>query len=48
VASAPYAEGSVALLLVILIRLSPVIVVGFIIWLLIDALSGGRAGGKSK
>jgi len=48
VASAPYAEGSVALLLVILIRLSPVIVVGFIVWLLLDALSGGRAGGNNS
>jgi len=51
--SAPYAEGGVAVIVLGLIWLSPAIVGGFIVWLLIDAISSAtaskiRAGQKDR
>lgn len=43
VSSTPYAEGGLALILLALIWLSPFIVIGFIVWLLIDVISSATA-----
>jgi hypothetical protein len=41
--SAPYAEGSLALLVMLFIWVSPFVVIGFLVWLFIDVLAGAVA-----
>jgi hypothetical protein len=41
--SAPYAEGGLALLVMLFVWVSPFVVVGFLVWLFIDVLAGATA-----
>jgi hypothetical protein len=41
--SAPYAEGGLALFVMLFIWVSPFVVIGFLVWLFIDVMAGATA-----